>query len=119
MKKGQFVMIVDDDRDWAESVADLFQAYGYEVAIVGDGHQAVEQARRNRFDMVFMDVDMPIMNGIDSCVRIRQANPDAKIMMMSGVKRPGIDPALDAGALGLLEKPLGFERMLEVVETAA
>jgi CheY-like chemotaxis protein len=119
MKKSQFVMIVDDDRDWAESIADLFQAYGYEVAIVGDGRQAVEQARRTAFDMVFMDVDMPVMNGVDSCIRIRQANPDAKIMMMSGVKRSGIDLALDAGALGLLEKPLGFERMLEAVETAA
>jgi DNA-binding response OmpR family regulator len=119
MKKSQFVLIVDDDRDWAESVADLFQAYGYEVEIVRDGRQAVEQARRSTFDMVFMDVDMPVMNGIDSCVQIRKANPDAKIMMMSGVKRSGVDLALDAGALGLLEKPLGFERMLEVVESAA
>jgi DNA-binding response OmpR family regulator len=119
MRKSQFVMIVDDDRDWAESVADLFQAYGYEVEIVGDGRQALEQARRTSFDMVFMDVDMPVMNGVDSCVQIRQANPAARIMMMSGVKGSGIELALDAGALGLLEKPLGFDRMLEAVETAA
>ena len=119
MKKSQFVMIVDDDRDWAESVADLFQAYGYEVEIVGDGRQAVERAQHADFDMVFMDVDMPVMNGVDSCVQIRKSNPDARIMMMSGVRRSGIDPALDAGALGLLEKPLGFERMLEAVESTA
>lgn len=119
MKKSQFVLIVDDDRDWAESVADLFQAYGYEVEIVRDGRQAVEKTRQGDFDMVFMDIHMPIMNGVDCCVEIRKSNPDAKIMMMSGVKRSSIDSALDAGALGLLEKPLGFERMLEVVETAA
>ncbi|MGH6929442.1 MAG: response regulator [Dongiaceae bacterium] len=78
-----------------------------------------KQARQAAFDMVFMDVDIPVMNGVATCVEIRKSNPDAKIMMMSGVKRSGIEVALDAGALGLLEKPLGFERMLEVVETAA
>jgi DNA-binding NtrC family response regulator len=119
MKKSQFVLIADDDRDWAESVADLFQAYGYEVRIVRNGRQAIEQVRLNDFDMVFMDVDIPVMNGVDSCIEIRRSNPDAKIMMMSGIARSTIDMARDAGALGLMEKPLSFERMLEVVETAA
>lgn len=119
LKKSQFVMIVDDDRDWAESVADLFQAYGYDVEILADGRQAVERARQGQFDIAFMDVNMPVMNGVDSFLEIRKSRPDAKVVMMTGARESSVDRALDAGAMALLEKPFGFERMLEFVEAAA
>lgn len=119
MKKSQFVMIVDDDRDWAESVADLFQAYGYDVEVLANGRQAVERARQGEFDIAFMDVHMPVMNGIDSFLEIRKTRPKAKVVMMTGSRDPFVGRALDAGAMALLEKPFGFERMLELVETAA
>ena len=54
MKNSQFVLIVDDDRDWAESVADLFLAYGYETEIIANGKLAVDRARRADFDIAFM-----------------------------------------------------------------
>lgn len=119
MKKSQFVMIVDDDIDWAESVADLFEAYGYHVEILANGRQAVECARQRDFDIVFMDVHMPVMNGVDSFLEIRKAKPDAKVVMMTGVRESTVERALAGGAIALLEKPFGFERMLEIVESAA
>jgi DNA-binding response OmpR family regulator len=91
MKKRQFVLIVDADRAWAEKVADLFVAYGYEAEVVVNGKAAVEHARRLDFDIAFMDVD--------SVVEIRKLKPAARIVTM--------------------EKPLAFERMLQIVETAA
>jgi CheY-like chemotaxis protein len=99
MKKSPFVLIVDDDRAWAEGIADLFVAYGYETEIVADGRLAVERARRADFDIAFMDA-----RHADSFFEIRKLKPHAQIVM--------------TGA-GLLEKPLAFERMLEIVETAA
>jgi len=119
MKKSQFVLIVDNDRDWAESVADLFLAYGYEVEIIADGKQAVERAGRADFDIAFMDVHMPVMNDVDSFFEIRKLKPAAKIVMMAGAQEPLVGQALAAGVAGLLEKPFAFERMLEIVETAA
>ncbi len=99
MKKSQFVLIVDDDRDWAESVADLFLAYGYEAEVIANGKAAVEHARRHDFDIAFMDV-----RAADSCREIRQRRPHVRVLLTG---------------TGLLEKPLAFERMLEAVETAA
>jgi DNA-binding response OmpR family regulator len=119
MKKSQFVLIVDDDRDWAESVADLFLAYGYDVEIIANGKLALDRARRADFDIAFMDVQMPVMNGVDSFFEIRKLKPAARIVMMAGAHEPLVGRALAAGANGLLEKPFAFERMLEIVETAA
>ena len=97
MKKSQFVLIVDNDRAWAQNIADLFVAYGYEAEVIVNGKAAVEHARRRDFDIAFMDLQMPAMSGVDS--EIRKLKPAARIVKM--------------------EKPLAFERMLEIVETAA
>ena len=94
MKKTPFVLIADDDRAWAEGVADLFVAYGYDVEVVGDGRLALERD----FDVAFLGADMSI-DGISAVHRLK---PDARIVMMA-----------DADA------PLTFEHMLEIVETAA
>jgi DNA-binding response OmpR family regulator len=99
MKKSPFVLIVDDDRAWAEGVADLFVAYGYETEIVANGRLAVERARRADFDIAFLDAEM---SGVDGFSEIRKLKPQARIVMMAGA-----------------DAPLAFERMLEIVETAA
>jgi DNA-binding response OmpR family regulator len=110
------VMLVDDDRDWVESMADLFEAYGYEVEVALDGGAALRRFRERDYDIAFMDVRMPVMNGVDSFLAIRQEKPAAKVVMMTGL-RGSAAKALEAGALGLLEKPCGFEAMLAFVET--
>ena len=99
MKKSPFVLIVDGDYAWAEGMADLFVAYGYEAEVVANGRQAVERAGRADFDIAFVDV-----RDADSLFAIHKLQPHARVVMTGAA---------------LLQKPLTFERMLEVVETAA
>jgi DNA-binding response OmpR family regulator len=110
------VMLVDDDRDWVESMADLFEAYGYDVEIAFDGGAALQRLRERDYDIAFMDVRMPVMNGVDSFLAIRRHKPEAKVVMMTGQQELAAQ-ALEAGALGLLEKPFSFATMLAFVET--
>ena len=98
------VMIVDDDVDLAESLAEM-------LVLQGHGKQD--------FDVTFMDVRMPIMNGVDSFFEIRKLKPDAKIVMMTGFKEAIVTKALEAGAVGLLNKPFEIEAMLAIVDKAA
>ena len=98
MKKNQFVLIVADDCAWAENIADLFVAYGYE-AEVATGRSVVERAGQADFDIAFVDV-----RDADSLFEIHKLKPHARVVMTGAA---------------LLQKPLTFERMLEVVETAA
>jgi DNA-binding response OmpR family regulator len=110
------IIIVDDDSDLAESLAELLEVNGYQVEIASNGQEAVECFRHKDYDIAFMDVRMPVMNGVDSFLAIRQEKPAAKVVMMTGL-RGSAAKALEAGALGLLEKPFGFEAMLAFVET--
>ena len=78
------VLIVDDDRDLAESLADVLEARGYDVELAGSGEEAVERFRRRDFDIVFTDVKLPGMNGVESLFAFRRIRPDAKVVMMTG-----------------------------------
>jgi DNA-binding NtrC family response regulator len=113
------VMIVDDDRDLAESLAEFLEMSGHSVTTAANGKEAVIGHGAGDFDVTFMDVRMPIMNGVDSFFEIRKLKPDAKIVMMTGFKEPIVAKALEAGAAGLLNKPFAIEAMLEIVEKAA
>src|SRR5262245_8865145 len=66
------ILIVDDNRDSADSLSMLFQVMGNEVGTAYDGEQAVETAESMRPDVVLLDIGMPRLNGYDTCRRIRQ-----------------------------------------------
>jgi two-component system response regulator HydG len=113
------VMIVDDDQDLAESLAELLEMSGCNVTTAANGREAVLSHRKQDFDITFMDVRMPVMNGVDSFFEIRKLKPDAKIVMMTGFKEAIVAKALEAGAAGLLNKPFDIEAMLAIVDKAA
>jgi PAS domain S-box-containing protein len=67
------VLIVDDSRDGAESLALLLQLAGHETHLAHDGAEAVALAERLRPDVVLLDIGLPVLNGYDACRRIRSA----------------------------------------------
>ena len=111
------VMIVDDDVDLAESLADMLALQGHSVQVAANGQEAVERHRQGSFDITFMDVRMPVMNGVDSFFEIRKMKPTARIVLMTGFKEPIVNKALESGALALLSKPFDAEAMLKLAET--
>ena len=111
------VMIVDDDVDLAESLADMLALQGHSVQVAANGQEAVERHRQGSFDITFMDVRMPVMNGVDSYFAIKKIKPQARIVMMTGFKEPILERAISAGAEGPLHKPFSVEEMLKLVET--
>ena len=110
------VMIVDDDQDLAESLADLLVANGYNVEIASNGREAVERYRQKDYGITFMDVRMPVMNGVESFFEIRKMKPTARIVLMTGFKEAIVNKALENGAAGLLSKPFAAEAMLKLAE---
>ena len=66
------ILIVDDNRDSADSLAMLLKVLGHEVGTAYDGEQAVETAASMRPDVVLLDIGMPKLNGYDACRRIRE-----------------------------------------------
>ena len=110
------ILIVDDDRDLAESLAEFVEMHGHAATIAGNGQEAVDHHRESRFDITFMDVRMPVMGGIDGFFEIRKVNPTARIVLMTGFKEPIVNKALQYGVAGLLLKPFPLAELLAWID---
>jgi CheY-like chemotaxis protein len=112
------IIIVDDNTDLVESLAAFLRARGHDVDTASDGAEAIECYRQKDYDIGFMDVRMPVMNGADSYIAIRRLKPDVRIVMMTGFDDDSLEVALQAGALGPLTKPFPARNMLRFLEAA-
>jgi two-component system response regulator HydG len=111
------ILIVDDDRDHAESIADLLELRGYQTELALSGEAAAARFREVDFDLVFMDVKLPGMNGVETFFEFRRIRPAAKVMMMTGYSVAElVAQAVENGALGVLHKPFAIEDLLAALE---
>jgi CheY-like chemotaxis protein len=78
------VLVADDNRDAAESLATLFHLTGHQVRMAFDGGQAVEQARDWTPDVAVLDIKMPVLDGRDVARTLRARFPDLVLVALSG-----------------------------------
>ena len=78
------VLVVDDERVIADTLAIILNQHGYDASAVYTGTAAVERARSVRPDLIISDVIMPDMNGIEAAINIRRFLPECKILLFSG-----------------------------------
>jgi CheY-like chemotaxis protein len=78
------VLVVDDERVIADTLAIILNQHGFEASAVYTGTAAVERAKIVRPDLVISDVIMPDMNGIEAAIHIRKFLPGCKILLFSG-----------------------------------
>jgi CheY-like chemotaxis protein len=83
-KKKPKVLVVDDERVIADTLAIILNQHGYDASAVYTGTGAVERARQLSPDLIISDVIMPDMNGIEAAIRIRDFLPSCKILLFSG-----------------------------------
>ena len=116
----QKVLIVDDTAFMRMTLKNVIEKNGYEViGEAGDGEDAVSQYRELQPDLVTMDITMPKMDGITAIKEIKQAHPDAKIIVCSAMgQKPMVIEALNAGAKDFLVKPFDAERVIEALKKA-
>ncbi|MGD8281136.1 MAG: sigma-54 dependent transcriptional regulator, partial [Gemmatimonadota bacterium] len=113
------LLVVDDEKGIRDALVQLFEYEGHEVASAEDGHEGIEKASELHPDVIFLDVKMPGLDGLDVLAKIREDDPSALIVMISG--HGTIDTAVEAtrkGAYDFLEKPLDSDRLLVTLTRA-
>jgi len=114
------ILIVDDDPLIRKLITTTLQdVAGFRLREAGDGLEALEAAAQECPRIVFLDYDMPRLNGIETCRRLRSdpSTADATIIMLTGMSdAPALDRALDAGADHFLTKPFSPLRLLRLVD---
>ena len=108
---------MDDNISLCKTMSLILGRDGYAVTTAMNGLEAIDRVRERPFDLTFMDIKMPVMDGVKAYRRIKQIRPGAVVIMMTGYSVEAlVEEALQEGAYGVLHKPLDMENVLKMVE---
>ncbi|HEX2455175.1 MAG TPA: sigma-54 dependent transcriptional regulator [Vicinamibacterales bacterium] len=113
------ILVVDDEAEIRRSVRMILEYEGYEVMEASSGPEGVALAERESPDLVFLDIKMPGMDGLDALQRIKSGNESIPVVIISG--HGTVSTAVEAtkaGAFDFIEKPLASERVLLTIRNA-
>ncbi len=113
------VLIVDDERGVRALCTDLLRRAGYDTEAVDSPTAALRRLDEARFDVIVMDINMPVMNGVELCRRIRARHSEQPVVLITGC--PSIETAVRGireGASEYLVKPFTPDQLREVVGRA-
>ena len=114
------VLIVDDERAIRNSLKEILTDEGYDADIAEDGAAAISKVEKEKFDVIFCDIKMPGMDGIEVLDKLVEMGVDAAVVMISG--HGDIDTAVECikkGAFDFVQKPLDLNRILITVKNAS
>ena len=111
------ILIVDDDFDFADSLAMVLESKGYRTTIANSGEKAIALSDRHHFDVAFIDVQLNGMNGLESYLEIRRRLPAVKTFLMTGYSIEHLLlQTVREGVTDILRKPLDMNALLNRLE---
>lgn len=112
------VLIVEDDDNDRQFMSRVFEGFRFEHAAVRSGEDALAAARERMFDIAFIDMILPGINGLETLKQLAQINPGIKAVVCSAYGADDlIADACRCGAIGRLEKPLMLADILKILKT--
>ena len=114
---GLRVLVVDDDQDFAETLAEMLEIRGHRPEVIGTGEEAVRRWQEQYYDLAFLDVRLPGINGVESLEEIRHSKPRSRLILMTGYSEEHLlRRGTDGGALAVLHKPLNMIEVADLVD---
>ena len=117
--KAAKVLVIDDERSIRRTLGEILEYEGYEVEEAADGMEGMVKIKMTKFDVVFCDIKMPKMDGLEVLDNAMRLKPELPIIMISG--HGTMETAVDAvkrGAFDFIDKPLDLNRLLITVRNA-
>jgi DNA-binding NtrC family response regulator len=109
------IMVIDDEPEILISFQQIFEETGLYVFSTDRGKKAIQELQERKYDIAFIDMMMPEMDGITTMTELKKINPDLMAIMISGFRdEDKVEKALKLGAYGYLYKPLNFQDIIGV-----
>ncbi|MFA5356917.1 MAG: response regulator [Candidatus Omnitrophota bacterium] len=111
------VLVVDDERIVRDFFKRLLSILGLEVSDAEDGYKAIDMVKKDKFDLFFLDVRMPGMDGLETYRQIRKINTEAMVVMITGYAVEEIlEQAQKEGVYSAIRKPFDINQIKDVLE---
>ena len=117
LKQKATMLIVDDDASIGKTLARILEKQGYLVEVMDKGKQAIEATNKRFFNVAFIDIKLPDMDGTELLERMRETEPKMIKIILTGY--PSLKNAIDAvnkGADGYLMKPFDVDKLLTMIK---
>lgn len=113
------LLIIDDDVEFAKTMADILETKDYVVEIANDGLQAIEKSNEGNVDLILLDICMPFFSGFWFCDAFKQRpkTKDIPVVVISGLTdAKDIRKAYKVGACAYVKKPFEAAELIKVIE---
>ncbi|MCL4456519.1 MAG: response regulator [Nitrospirae bacterium] len=113
------VLVVDDEEQFLDVFSKRLEGRGLKVDKAVSGEEALNRVKGKDFDTIILDMMMPGISGLDTLKKLKEENPDAQIIILTGhaTVEKGVE-AIKAGAVDFLEKPVDINKLLEKIGDA-
>lgn len=113
------ILIVDDNISLHKTMSFILRRKGYAVVTTENGLEAIARVKERPFDMIFIDIKMPVMDGVETYKSIKKIRPKAVVVTMTAYTVEDlVQQALQEGAYGIIYKPLDIEKVIDLIEEA-
>jgi len=114
------ILVVDDQFGDRETLKTILEDKGYKVATATDGTEALRLVQERHFDIIFLDIKLPGMDGVETFERVKKLDPKAVVIMMTGYTEEDlVNRAVSGGAYTCIYKPFAMEKVIELVDKIA
>ncbi len=114
------VLVVDDEHAICDVIVDALPKRKYKVDVAYDGQQGLEMAQNRKYDVVFMDLCMPVLDGCEAIKKIKSSSPEVIIVIMTAAaNREMVEKALRFGANSVMVKPFRISEVQGILKMLA
>ena len=112
------ILVVEDDLDLQKMYTEILESDEYQIETASNGEEGVIKFKEINPALIIMDSDMPILNGYDASLKIKQIDKNAKIILITGYSKvaEGIQEKGGDEFVEIITKPIGMDFLLEIVK---
>jgi len=109
------ILVLDDEYIIRQLLREVLNDWGHQVTVVDNGYEAVKLAKNNSFDILFSDVHMPEITGLEVLTLIRKFDKKVTIVMMDSFPDSLSEIAKERGAITCIHKPFSLDEIKEII----
>ena len=113
------ILIIDDDQTSQMILSKFFTGQGCKVTTAENGQEGIEKVKQNRFDLIMLDINMPVMKGTEALPKILDLDPDVRVIIMTAqASYESKVETREMGAYDYIVKPITVDKLKEIAEKA-